>query len=108
MLRGELQSITSIKVSCRSRIYDAPFSDSKFQNAYTEQCILVLRRISTLNNDVIELPSTLSTLRAGFKAATSFTHIQRLHNMLYYYGVTVVEVVRRKEFGTSARRKLRS
>lgn len=54
-----------------------------------------------LNKDVIELPTTLSVLRASFKAATSFSHIQRLHNMLYFYGMTVVEVVRRKEFGTS-------
>ncbi|KAF5343439.1 hypothetical protein D9758_011829 [Tetrapyrgos nigripes] len=29
---------------------------------------------------------------------TSFAHIERLHGMLYAYGATVVEVVRRKEF----------
>jgi len=28
----------------------------------------------------------------------SFSHIERLHGMIYAYGATVVEIVRRKEF----------
>ncbi|KAL4066994.1 hypothetical protein V8B97DRAFT_1874301 [Scleroderma yunnanense] len=68
------------------------------KNEYTEQCITVLRRISTLNNDVIQLPTTLSLLQAKLRAKNSFPHIQRLHNMLYAYGATVIEIVRRKEF----------
>lgn len=58
-----------------------------------------LRHISVLNNDVVQLPSTLKSLQAAFRQKTSFSHIQRLHSMLYAYGATVVEIVRRKEFG---------
>lgn len=68
------------------------------KNLYTEQCITVLRSISTLNNDVVQLPTTLSSLQAKLRAKNSFPHIQRLHNMLYAYGATVIEIVRRKEF----------
>lgn len=60
-----------------------------------------MRRISVLNNYVVQLPPALKSLQASFRAKTSFSHIQRLHNMLYAYGATVVEIVRRKEFGES-------
>ncbi|KAG1745295.1 putative peripheral membrane protein [Suillus lakei] len=77
------------------------------QNAYTEQCIGVLRQISALNIDIVQLPTTLSNLQAKFRTKNSFSHIQRLHNMLYAYGATVVEIVRRKEFGHASERKRR-
>ncbi|KII87895.1 hypothetical protein PLICRDRAFT_112259 [Plicaturopsis crispa FD-325 SS-3] len=79
-LRHEVQLITDIK------------------NAYTEQCIGALRQISLLNSDVVQLPVSLTSLQASFRGKNSFSHIQRLHNMLYAYGATVIEVVRRKEF----------
>ena len=63
----------------------------------------MLRQISALNHDLIELRQLLTSLQGGLKAKTSFSHIQRLHNMLYAYGATVIEIVRRKEFGTSTR-----
>lgn len=69
------------------------------QNACTERCIDILRRTSTLNVDLVQLPTILSQLQAKSRAKTSFPHIQRLHNMLYAYGATVIEIVRRKEFG---------
>lgn len=69
------------------------------QNDFTEQCVGALRRISTLNVDLVQLPATLSQLQAKFRAKTNFSHIQRLHGMLYSYGATVIEIVRRKEFG---------
>lgn len=68
------------------------------KNAYTEQCIGVLRQISALNIDIVQLPTTLTNLQGKFRAKNSFSHIQRLHNMLYAYCATVVEIVRRKEF----------
>lgn len=40
----------------------------------------------------------LSNLQADFRVKTNFTHIERLHKMLYAYGATLVEIVRRKEF----------
>ncbi len=69
------------------------------KNAYTEQCVYTIQRISELNTELVTLPSALSTLQASFRAKTSFSHISRLHNMLYAYGATVIEIVRRKEFG---------
>ncbi|KAJ6562651.1 putative peripheral membrane protein [Mycena capillaripes] len=79
-LRQELQYIVNVK------------------NAYTQQCISALRSISVLNNDMIQIPPTLANLQSSFRGKNSFSHIQRLHNMLYAYGATVIEIVRRKEF----------
>ncbi|KAL0062038.1 oligomeric, coiled-coil, peripheral membrane protein [Marasmius tenuissimus] len=79
-LRTELQHISSLK------------------NANTRQCMTTLRHITVINNDLIHIPSELTALQASFKGKNSFSHIQRLHNMLYAYGATVIEIVRRKEF----------
>nr|GAT55169.1 predicted protein [Mycena chlorophos] len=79
-LRQELQFIVNVK------------------NAYTNQCISALRDISMLNNDMVQIPSSLLSLQTSFRAKNSFPHIQRLHHMLYAYGATVIEIVRRKEF----------
>ncbi|KAI0760334.1 hypothetical protein C8Q74DRAFT_1372225 [Fomes fomentarius] len=79
------------------RIEVERITDTK--NVYTEQCINTIRRISELNNDLVTLPSAMSQLQTSLRAKTSFSHIARLHNMLYAYGATVVETVRRKEFG---------
>ncbi|KAF9443803.1 putative peripheral membrane protein [Macrolepiota fuliginosa MF-IS2] len=68
------------------------------KNEYTEQCIIAVRRISVLNNDVVQIPPALTALQASFRGKNSFSHIQRLHNMLFAYGATVIEIVRRKEF----------
>lgn len=82
-------------------IVDENVLTDTLQNAYTEQCIGVLRQISALNIDIVQLPTTLTNLQGKFRAKNSFSHIQRLHNMLYAYCATVVEIVRRKEFGQS-------
>ncbi|KAK2461273.1 hypothetical protein APHAL10511_006800 [Amanita phalloides] len=79
-LRNELQYMTEIK------------------NALVEQCVGVLRRVSHLNGEIVQLPPALVNLQASFRGKNSFLHIQRLHNMLYAYGATVIEIVRRKEF----------
>ncbi|KAF8637910.1 hypothetical protein AX17_002533 [Amanita inopinata Kibby_2008] len=79
-LRNELQYMAEIK------------------NALTEQCLGALRRVSHLNGEIVQIPPALVSLQASFRGKNSFLHIQRLHNMLYAYGATVVEVVRRKEF----------
>ena len=68
------------------------------QNLYTHQCLTVLRHIGALNNEIVHLPQILSALSASFRLKTNFSHIQRLHNMLYAYGATIIEIVRRKEF----------
>lgn len=66
----------------------------------------MLRQISALNRDLIELRQLLTSLQGGLKAKTSFSHIQRLHTMLYAYGATVIEIVRRKEFGELLRMRM--
>ncbi|PPQ78611.1 hypothetical protein CVT25_010575 [Psilocybe cyanescens] len=68
------------------------------KNLYTRQCLTVLRHIAALNNDIVHVPPALGALVVSFRGKTSFSHIQRLHNMLYAYGATVIEIVRRKEF----------
>lgn len=47
----------------------------------------------------MNLPTLMSSLQSDFRAKTNFAHIQRLHGMLYAYGATLIEIVRRKEFG---------
>ena len=69
------------------------------QNTFTVHCLRGLRQISALNNDLISLPADLTALQSSFRAKNAFPHIQRLHNLVYAYGATLVEIVRRKEFG---------
>ena len=68
------------------------------KNVCTRQCVTTLRHITALNNDIVHIPPALSALVISFRGKTSFSHIQRLHNMLYAYGATIIEIVRRKEF----------
>jgi autophagy-related protein 11 len=68
------------------------------QNTNTRRVIESLRRISVLNEDIVRLPAALGALQDGLKRVGSFAHIQRLHGMLYAYGATMIEIVRRKEF----------
>ncbi|KIL61079.1 hypothetical protein M378DRAFT_13754 [Amanita muscaria Koide BX008] len=79
-MRNELQYMTEIK------------------NALTEQCIGTFIRVSHLNSEIVQIPAALVSLQASFRGKNSFSHIQRLHTMLYAYGATVIEIVRRKEF----------
>ena len=97
-LRIEVERITDVKVRRRVKVGHSQCLMSS-QNAYTEQCIYTIRRISELNTDLVTIPSAMTSLQTSFRAKTSFSHIARLHSMLYAYGATVVEIVRRKEFG---------
>ncbi|KAL4268989.1 Autophagy-related protein 11 [Pleurotus pulmonarius] len=89
-----IQDLKQLDIGLRNEVRF--MADAK--NAYTEHCMGILQRISILNNDLIQLPPALSNLQASFRGKTSFSHIQRLHHMLYAYGATVIEIVRRKEF----------
>ncbi len=42
----------------------------------------------------------LLALETDLRAKVGFPHLQRLHNMPYFYGATIIEIVRRNEFGT--------
>ncbi|KAF9010058.1 putative peripheral membrane protein [Cyathus striatus] len=87
----ELRHLDSLLRSELQMIYDT-------KNSYARHCITTIRHISTLNLDITQIPSALSNLQTSFRGKNSFTHIQRLHKMLYAYGATVIEIVRRKEF----------
>ncbi|KAI0277952.1 hypothetical protein BGY98DRAFT_976913 [Russula aff. rugulosa BPL654] len=73
-------------------------SITDLKNTFTVHCLRGLRQISALNNDLISLPADLTALQSSFRTKNAFPHIQRLHNLMYAYGATVVEIVRRKEF----------
>ena len=45
-----------------------------------------------------ELPAMLTSLEMELGGKGGFVHLQRLHQMLYVYGVMLVEIVWRKEF----------
>ncbi|KAI0319256.1 putative peripheral membrane protein [Amylostereum chailletii] len=79
-------------------IRTAVTSIAELKNMSTEQSMKTLRRISLLNHDLIQLPTAMASLDTTLRGRNSFTHIQRLHNMIYAYGATVIEIVRRKEF----------
>ena len=48
---------------------------------------------------MVSLPADLTALQSSFRTKNAFPHIQRLHNLVYAYGATLIEIVRRKEFG---------
>ncbi|KAG8960562.1 oligomeric, coiled-coil, peripheral membrane protein [Tulasnella sp. 419] len=60
--------------------------------------VQVLRDVSQLQSDLSNLPPVLSSLDVDLRVKAGFPHLSRLHNMLYVYGATIVEIVRRKEF----------
>lgn len=44
-------------------------------------------------------PSLLSGVESELRVKGGFIHLQRLHQMPYAYGATLIEIVRRKDFG---------
>ncbi|EAU89419.2 hypothetical protein CC1G_07645 [Coprinopsis cinerea okayama7 len=93
-LDATLQELRQLDLSHRQEVQ----SIADIKNSYNRQSLSTLRRISIVNNDIIQIPPNLAALQASFRNKNSFSHIQRLHNMLYAYGATVIEIVRRKEF----------
>ncbi|KAG9025608.1 oligomeric, coiled-coil, peripheral membrane protein [Tulasnella sp. JGI-2019a] len=71
---------------------------AELKNRSTTHSIDVLRHVSRLQSTLADMPSVLTSLDADLRPKAGFPHLQRLHNMLYVYGATVVEIVRRKEF----------
>ena len=71
------------------------------QNQYTLHLIETLRRVSELQSDIANIPTILSGLESELRVKGGFQHLQRLHQMSYAYGATLVEIVRRKDFSWS-------
>jgi autophagy-related protein 11 len=69
------------------------------QNTFTIHCLHGLRQTNVLNNDLISLPADLTALESSFRTKNTFPDLRRLHNLVYAYGATLIEIVRRKEFG---------
>ncbi|KAK7678128.1 hypothetical protein QCA50_018921 [Cerrena zonata] len=91
---SKLEEMQRLDVSLREELVHA----TELKNHFTESFIHALRQISVLNNYLVELPIQLTSLQTAFRDKTKFAHIQRLHHLLYVYGATVIEIVRRKEF----------
>ncbi|KAG8716039.1 oligomeric, coiled-coil, peripheral membrane protein [Ceratobasidium sp. 423] len=68
------------------------------KNKSTEHVFLFLSEVSDIQRLMSSIPETLATLESDFRQKGGFPHLQRLHSMLYMYGATLVEVVRRREF----------
>ncbi|KAH9059022.1 autophagy-related protein 11-domain-containing protein [Lactarius vividus] len=96
-----LQELRSLDVSIRDNISSVVES----KNAYTNQCLRAFRQIHTLNAGLVTLPDDFTGLQASLDTKGTFSDIERLHNMVYAYGATMVEVVRRKEFSRLFHRK---
>ncbi|KAH9171318.1 putative peripheral membrane protein [Lactarius sanguifluus] len=93
-IRNFAAELRQLDISTRSNVT----SVTQMKNTFTEHCLRGLRQISTLNNDLVALPADLTALQSSFRTKNTFPHIQRLHNLVYAYGATVIEIVRRKEF----------
>ncbi|KAF9029605.1 hypothetical protein BDZ89DRAFT_1065230 [Hymenopellis radicata] len=87
------------------------------KNSHTRECISLLKRITEINLELTQSPPMMAALQASFRPAPSqsqsqsqmanqmpplnlknFAHLHRLHSMLFAYGATLVEIVRRREF----------
>ncbi|KAN0130276.1 Autophagy-related protein 11 domain containing protein [Lactarius tabidus] len=96
-----LQELRSLDVSIRDNLSSVVES----KNAYTTKCLRAFHQIHTLNAGLVSLPDDFTILQASLNTKGSFSDIERLHNMVYAYGATMVEAVRRKEFSSLFHRK---
>ena len=65
------------------------------------QYLQAFLQIHTLKAGLVSLPNDFTVLQASLNTKGSFSDIERLHNMAYVYGATMVEVVLRREFSAS-------
>ncbi|KAF8467125.1 autophagy-related protein 11-domain-containing protein [Russula ochroleuca] len=79
-------------------IRNAVSSITKLKNTSTVHCLHGLRQTNVLNNELISLPADLIALESSFRTKNAFPDLRRLHNLVYAYGATLIEIVRRKEF----------
>ncbi|CAO1619834.1 unnamed protein product [Sympodiomycopsis kandeliae] len=70
------------------------------KNDMAARSLALLGDISSLQSDYAELAATLTAFRGELSSnrVDNFRHLARLNNMLWAYGATIVEIVRRKEF----------
>ncbi|PWN23238.1 hypothetical protein BCV69DRAFT_112785 [Microstroma glucosiphilum] len=70
------------------------------KNDMTARCLSLLGDISSLQSDYADLSAGLAAFDTELKSGRvdGFRHLTRLNNMLWAYGATVIEIVRRREF----------
>ncbi|PVG01431.1 hypothetical protein CPB86DRAFT_773278 [Serendipita vermifera] len=90
-----LKDIKSLDQSLRNEVS----AIGEIKNRHTRHLLMILRRISNLQSSIAALPSALSGLENDLRVKGGFAHLQRLHGMAFAYGASVIEVVRRREFG---------
>ncbi|KAG8700065.1 oligomeric, coiled-coil, peripheral membrane protein, partial [Ceratobasidium sp. 394] len=70
----------------------------KIKDRSTEHVFSFLATVSDIQHLMSRIPDDLAALEVDFRQKGGFPHLQRLRNMLYMYGATIIEVVRRREF----------
>ncbi|SCV71224.1 BQ2448_2812 [Microbotryum intermedium] len=71
------------------------------KNAMTHYLLTMMQRISGLQSDIALMPSTLGELDHDARTKTdNFKHLARLEGLIPAYVATIVEIVRRREYGT--------
>ncbi|CAE6433251.1 hypothetical protein ACGC1H_001539 [Rhizoctonia solani] len=85
-------------VGSHSRLVQFYLDICNIKNKSTEHVFFFLSEVSEAQRLMSSIPETLATLESDFRQKGGFPHLQRLHSMLYMYGATVIEVVRRREF----------
>ncbi|EPQ25874.1 uncharacterized protein PFL1_06548 [Pseudozyma flocculosa PF-1] len=70
------------------------------RNDMLARCLELLQDISSLQSEFADLGAGLAAVDADLHSnkVDGFKHLHRLKNMLWAYGATVLEVVRRREF----------
>ncbi|KZV84188.1 hypothetical protein EXIGLDRAFT_842413 [Exidia glandulosa HHB12029] len=89
-----LSAIQQLDASMR----DSVTAIADLKNHNTATCMTLLRKISNAQSDLVALPGLLTSLQSDFRGKAAWQHLSRCHNMLYAYGATIIEIVRRKEF----------
>ena len=71
------------------------------QNDFTLEVHLHIRQVAQFQSRITEIVAPLATLDADLKSKAAFPHLQRLNQLPFAYGSSVIEVVRRKDFNAA-------
>ncbi|KAG8745720.1 oligomeric, coiled-coil, peripheral membrane protein [Ceratobasidium sp. 414] len=89
---------SSLDIGAKQRLLQIYQDICRIKDRSTEHVFSFLAGVSDVQHLMSRIPGDLAALEVDFRQKGGFPHLQRLRNMLYMYGATVVEVVRRREF----------
>lgn len=69
------------------------------KNDFTLDLHIHIKQVASFQIRIAELTEPLGSVEDELGSKAAFPHLQRLHRLPFAYAATVVEVVRRKEFG---------